>query len=330
MKDKRGSIEISWEFIAHLVFAVALIIAIFWGTRAILSLMGDSKAQCANDIYWDNPRGLEDILKKVDKGESANFFFLNNDCNLASFSFVQGSSKIEYPNALPREPLLCLCKIEDSICKPYDCYKFKNYDQINSNQFSTENLERYVFLKFTRDGRTLRIDAIGTEKTPEQKSYARSDPELTAKIDPSGLIHKLNIIFMTRDIEGFNPIVEITETGLLLPTGVENIEGFTKLFSIRLAQPPLSGQTLDDYVANPREIDPDQVKTAVLIISVPNEKYSKLSAAQKQNIKLYYQKDQEWKNVSMVCESRETETLCGARLNEFSSNFAISAVSGVQ
>lgn len=324
MKGKRGSIEISWEFIAHLVFAIALILAILWGTKAILSLMGKSKAQCANDIYWSNPHGLEDTLKRIDNGENANFFFLNNGCSLASFSFVQGASKIEYPSALPREPLLCLCKIEDNICKPYDCYKFKNYDQIDSKQFSTENLEKYVFLKFTRDGRTLRVDAIGTEKAPEQKGYTRSDPELTAKIDPSGLIHTLNIIFMSREIEGFNPIVEITETGLLPPQGIENVEGFTTLFSIRLAQPPLYGQALDDYVANPREIAPNQVKAAVMIISVPNEKYQKLSAIQKQNIRLYYQKDQEWKNIPMICESSETETLCGVRLNEFSNSFAVS------
>ena len=240
MKSKKGAIEISWEFILHLVFALFLIVVLIVSVVSLLSILEkrNKEANCLNDKYWDNSRGLKEILKKVDKGENAEFFFDNDNCNLVSFSFLQGIEKnpIGYTHPLPREPMLCLCQMDDSIisqdlCKPYDCYTFKNYNQINDEQLSTEPFKRFLFLKFTKDGKTLRIELLGTEKQPEIINYTKSQISPT---DSTGLIKSLEIKFNTRQIKTFSPIITIETQGVLTPGGIPNIEGFTIFFNIYL------------------------------------------------------------------------------------------------
>ena len=143
MKNKKGDINISLEFIIHLFLAFIMLGVLAWAVINFLDIIEKKpEASCLNDKLWDNERGLKDLLKEVDKGKDSNFIFYNENCKLVSFSFLHGSegNKIEYSHSLPREPFLCLCMIESSVlqqdqCKPYDCYTFKNYNQINTEQF---------------------------------------------------------------------------------------------------------------------------------------------------------------------------------------------------
>src|SRR3989338_11303505 len=151
MKSKKGEEEIGLAIFFG-VLAAMLIVA------AIITIPGKfiktkSKIDCQNAKWWDGEQSLKTLLKEVDNGEYREFMFYNKDCYLVSFSFLQGSAanKIEYPQALPREPLLCLCSIQDEACKPHSCFKFKNYEKINNEQFSTKDFEKYTFLEFIKE-----------------------------------------------------------------------------------------------------------------------------------------------------------------------------------
>ena len=218
--------------------------------------------------------------------------------------------------------MLCLCKIEESKCKPYDCYKFENYEKINQEQFLTEDYDNYLFLEFIKEGKTLYIKPVGYKKPIEPASYTKS--EISEKTDPKGLIKELKITFNVKDIKSFNPFVDVKEPGLLLPAGIPNMEGFTQLFDINISHPPLYGQSIEDYIVNPRPIDINVVKSAYILISLPKNKYEILTEPQKQNINLYFKLGQEWKKSKMLCQEAENEVLCEANIEGFSQNFAIS------
>ncbi len=330
MESKKASVNISSEFLIDVIKGVLLLGAVIIMVTALLSILEKEKeVDCLNSNLWDNKRGLKDFLKDVDKKDfsSAEFFFDNDGCKIVSFSFLHGieGNKIQYSNPLPKEPILCLCDIESSLlgetkCSPYDCYKFKNYEQINSRQFSTEDYKKYMILRFIKDGSTLRIEPIGAEKEPEPVYYKK---EGETKTDPNNLIHSLNILFRTRDIGSFIPFVEIKDTEFLLPEGIPNVEGFTFLFDLNLALPPLQGQTKEDYLINHQKINPDLVKQALIILSLDKNKFVNLSREQKDNLGLYYRTKDKWKAEKLECIEQE-EVLCQAVLKEFSENFAAS------
>lgn len=334
MKDKRGvaGINISNELIIEIVAALFFIIILFFAWNSFASIMPKSGVQCLNTKWWDDKGGLKDMLKEVDKAGSKEFMFYNNDCNLVSFSFTQGptKNKIEFPYPLPKEPQLCLCKIEASIsepdlCKPYDCYKFKNYDQINEEQFSTKDMKDYVGLKFIKDGKTLRIETVGTEKPIEPIEYKKSETQ--TKTDEEGLINNLVVLFSSREIKQFTPIIRLKDQGFLLPEEVDNVGGFTMFFDLELALPPSYGQTEDDYLTDHKTIDPNMVQKAFIQLSIKKEKLDSLSKYQQDSIVLYYKKGQEWKSSYLECKKDNEPVLCSAVLNGFSSNFAISTTS---
>ncbi len=327
MKNKKAQVtsttqDILIGLIAGAVFAVIF----FYASNAFGSILQKQKVDCSNSKWWNSERGLKDILKDVDKGEYAEFMLYNDDCNLVSFSFIQGINKIEFPHAQTKEPMLCLCKIEDKTCKPYNCHKFKNYDQINTEQFSTENLESYVFLKFEKEGKTLRINAVGTEKPIEPVTYTKQETQ--TKTDETNLINKMVVRFTSRDIKSFTPIVKIQkEKGLLLPEGIENIEDFTMFFDIDLAYPPSYGQAEEEYLTKHESIDKDKVKEVFIEINIPKDKFNKLTFNQQENLKLYYKKEQKWEGSKLKCDETDKTILCNTIIKGFSKNFAISTTS---
>ncbi len=321
--QKKANVDMFTLIIGGLLIGALIFVIMLYALNVFESnLPGTKKPQCENSHFWDGKKALSDLLKNVDDGEYEEFLFYNENCKLVSFSFVQGVSKIQYPQALSRSPKLCLCEVEDEICNPYDCYEFKNYEQINYEQFLTEGLDNYVFLKFVKDGKTLRIDAVGEKKESEAIVYTKQEPPL--KTDPQALINRMSVIFESSSIKNYKPIVSLKESGFLVPQGVPNVEGFTTFFDLNLALPPSYGQTEEDYLLHHENIDPNIVKQAYLELVLQKEKWNKLATDQKENVTLYYKVESEWKSVPMKCEEQQNNVLCGTILNSFSNNFAVS------
>src|SRR3989344_4099253 len=160
MKNKRGSLDIQNYIFISLIAAMAFVAIILIKGEAFAGILDFGReVDCENSAWWDGDRGLKSVLKSIDSNDqtSAETIFLNDDCNLVSFSIRKPPGQVTYQGIQPREPTLCLCDISSDQCKAYDCIKLKNFDQINTEQFSTEALENYVALKIRKDDRTLRI-----------------------------------------------------------------------------------------------------------------------------------------------------------------------------
>ncbi len=335
MRNKKGE-EILTKIIFDAVIALMFIVVGILIWKAVAGVLPKQEAYytCSNGAMWESTRGLRDTLDQLDSGEvtTAEFLSYNKNCKLVSYSLVQSRiPEIEYPRIQPREPMLCLCDIDNSylkrqkVCKPYDdCFRFKNFDQINTEQFSTEDLKDYVLLRFTKNGKILNIESITSQKDPEPITYTKQEAD--NPLDSTGLINKMIIVFDTNKIKSFNPIVKQKITELIIPEAIPNIQGFTNFFNIDLALPPLQGQSQQDYFNNPDVIAPNRVKRAFLQISIPKDKLTLLTEFQKNNLALYYKKEMIWKITPLNCLETDKEFLCNARLNDFSNEFAISTL----
>lgn len=332
MKNKRGDSNLIFAALISLLVAAAVILAFVRFGDAFFDpvIKRNKDVYCENSKFWEEERGLKELLEKVDNGKysQTNFFFsradplIEDDCNLVSFSFSQGINEVLYDGIQPKGANLCLCKIEDNLCDKYDCYNFKKFDQINTKQFSTEELENNMVLQFTKNGRTLLIEALGTLKSPQPITYSRT--EENKFLDKEGLISNLIILFNTNEIKTFNPLINVEKTGFFLPEGIPNIEGFTKLFSITLAFPPSQGQSQEDYLSNPQKIDPSLVRGAVVVMAIKKEKLGILNSST--NLALYYKTQKGWESSPLTCFEQESEYLCKTRLYEFSDKFALSTI----
>ncbi len=324
MKNKKAQLEINHKILVEVMAAVFFALILFLTIKAIAGVLpGKHQADCTNDKWWDDPRGLKEILKEVDKGKYKEFMFYNENCNLVSFSFRQ-ETPIQHPDAPTLEPRLCLCNLDGDLCDPYDCYKFKNYKQINTQQFSTEPLEKYVFLKFIKqDEETLIIDFTSAKKQPEPIKL--EEPSLQISPEAAKLINSMTVLFNTREIKDFRPIVKnVQQTEDVAPVGIDNIKGFTFLFDLDLANPPVYGQSDEDYLRNYLPIDQNAVKQALIEFKIDKTKYSALDSVQKEKVALYFKKDDKYESVLMKCQEVTSEIMCKAFLNDFSSNFAVS------
>ncbi|HLC58238.1 MAG TPA: hypothetical protein VJI68_00085 [Candidatus Nanoarchaeia archaeon] len=330
MKNKRGQGYAGYILLSLIIgaFAVFLVITALSTTS---DLIPGTDVKCSNSKYWSEERGLHDLLENLDnnKETSESFLFINNDCKLVSFTLNQGFGNILLSTEQPREPLLCLCKIEresssEAVCEPNYCYKFKNFDSINNEQFSTEDLKDYVSLKFIKEGKTLRIISAGDEKQAQPLIYSKSDQ--TKYLDETGLINRLVIIFNTKQITSYLPIVKLKESGFLIPQEITNKEGFTQLFDLKLSYSKLPGQTNEDYLINAKEIDPNAVKAALIEINLEK---SKLNGLNKDKIVLYYKVNNKWAYSKLTCEEASTKFLCKTSLTGFSNQFAISTIEEV-
>lgn len=333
MRGKRGELSIANNIIMGGIWALLVIGIILLATKsyaAIISPAGPSDL-CMNSQWWDNDRGVKSILKSLEKDEtSGEILFFNDNCNVVSFSMSQGINSIPYPGVQPRAPSLCLCYVDRSIisgdvtCEPHSCYTFSKFDRINDKQFSTEDLDDYVYLRFIKDGRTLRVEAVGQQKPSAPLQY--TSPTTENALDPTGLLNQLVVIFKTPQIKAFTPILKEKQTGFLLPAQIPNVQGFTTFFDLDLAKPMLPGQSIDDYYNTHENIDPNLVTNALIEFKIPLEKTRGLTPYQKNNLALYYEKDNTWKISPLSCSEQPEGFICGARLTEFSSSFAISTI----
>ena len=322
VKNKKAVYEITNIFLGILA-AVLLIGALILASQAVSNAFFKKSTQCENYKWWDGKNSLKEILKQVDEGNIKEYLFYNNGCPLISFTFSQGIGKITYPYTLSNEQSLCLCTIEDKVCKPYDCYKFKNYEKINQEQFSTLDLKNYVFLKFIKDGKILRIQVISTEKELEPVKYFSQG--INTKTDQNNLINELSIKFKTK-IDSFIPIVTQKKQSLLLPEGIQNIDGFTNFFDIELAQV----SNIKELETNYKKIDPSEVENTYIKLRIDKEKFNLVQAQDRDKIYLYYKKDQTWQQTKLECSESETDVYCMGNLDGFGNNFAISIGNEIQ
>jgi N-acetyl-anhydromuramyl-L-alanine amidase AmpD len=371
MQNKRGQTEIPSNILIGAIAAFFLIIAMVVAINAFSDLLSPPKVSCINEKWFDSKYGLTSLLESIDSNEatSGEFFFFNGGCSLASFDIYQGISPILYDGLVSNQPILCLCKLKEtedssrSLCEPNSCYKFNNIARINDRQFSTSNKESYVGLKFVKDGNTLRIDALSKELKPTPIQYKISRESTSRNLDGSEVspvfdtktenykvvpyaivnqsdpfIQELVIRFKTSDIQTFIPVIEVKEL-VLRPIEVPFIQDFTKFFKIDLGKKTTKILLpREEYAKNYEIFTLNNVEESLIKIIISKQNYDKLTLQQKNSIKLFYKRNDNWASSKMLCKEVLNNNLCSESKCEikdyvlcelnflgFSNDFAISA-----
>ncbi|MBS3159970.1 hypothetical protein J4436_04225 [Candidatus Woesearchaeota archaeon] len=157
---KKGDISILRTAI-ELVIGVFIVIFLYYiGSNIVAPLIFD---KCTNQPSWDL---LKKNLENIDKNvlSEIELPFNNENCNLVSFTYAQGSIIEPKEQIIDLEhPFLCLCKIKDNYCDNKQCYKFQNIKTINTKQFSTEEYGANIFLTLKRTNDQLSITTEGSE-----------------------------------------------------------------------------------------------------------------------------------------------------------------------
>ncbi|MEK6948065.1 MAG: hypothetical protein AABX19_02365 [Nanoarchaeota archaeon] len=307
-------------FVSILVAISFIILFVLIGPKLIKLLPGQSSNECSNLAEWNN---IKSILEKFDSSElsSSESTFYNKDCNLVSFTISQSLGKIKPAFNINSESQLCLCKVEDDLCRQSSCYILKNFNAINSQQFETSDFNDYLILRFVKDGKTLLINPIGDKKEPESLLYSYSDK---FKIfDESNLVNSMKIKFKSTEVKSFIPLVESKNPEQFTPVGVPIVPQFTSYFSIRLIK-PVEDLPLSSLKSNPEFIDPNTVNLANIVLNVPSEKLSIIN----EDPAIYYLTD-DWHSSRLSCvKESEKNYLCSADIDGFSDDFILSVKSG--
>jgi|GEM_PF-6183999 len=325
MKSKKGVDDIVQNILLGAVIAIPIILAIMYASNTLGDILHKSSTNvaCTNAQWWEKPGNLRSILKNVDTDESkGEFFFYNDNCNLVSFSFTQGINEIPYPGVQPRQPVICLCKIERELisreptCKPYDCYTFKNIDEINHEQLSTEDLKPYVFLKFIKNGKNLIIEPLSDQKAADPIEYIKKE---NTELDKIGLVNNLMLLFKTRKIRAFVPIIKLKEDSLVQPEGIPENKVPILGFTIDLVIPDETRINLQDYKQTHQEIKSDLIKGADIELNILENKVSKIST----ETELFYKQGNNWESTKLLCTSKEKKIMCRGVTLGFSNDFLI-------
>ncbi len=172
--NKKATLSALTEIIIGVIIAFALFALIF----KFYPLLSTPK--CENSADFDL---ISTALDRLDKGDSTQeeIFFNNNNCKLVSFSSQQAYNKIPVPQNNPKTNVyLCLCILDSGNCKAYKCKGLDSINQINEEQFSTENFRDYTFLTFIKDGVKLKIYTVSKDVLNEED--ADSSEELDAAL----------------------------------------------------------------------------------------------------------------------------------------------------
>ena len=319
----------SWNLAAVISIIIASFVLLFIFipfSSKFVNLLYHSKSQadCMNKAEWDK---IEELSKKFDGDEikKAEITFFNDNCNLVSFTASHGlqNHRISPTFNLGNQPLLCLCYVYDDSCIKEACYKFNSIDSINPRQFSTHDYKgNNGILRFVKNNKQLFIEPVLELKSPEVINYA-SSPEYNP-LDRNNLINKLGLTFNTREITSFLPIVEVKTDPRFVPEGINNIEGFTMLFDIRLIA-HTKNVAVSSLVQSNKEISYINVEKAFIELNIRKERFSKLPENLKNHVKLFYLKNNLWELARLSCSETVDYYLCSSYLNGFSDTFVLSA-----
>lgn len=109
--------------------------------------------------------------------QETEFPFFNEGCYIVSFSQDERYHEIKPPQNAYTSPFICLCSIKNDQCSAdskESCVDAKTFTQINDKQFTTEGLDRYIFLTLKRDDKKLLINL----KAQQQEEQGEILPEV--------------------------------------------------------------------------------------------------------------------------------------------------------
>ncbi len=319
---KRGALSTIQDLFIGLVFAALVIFIFVFISNNFLELFNQDKGSCDNKLQWN---GVKDLVKNLDKGEVKSMIFINEKCNLVSFSFSLGlqNHPIQPDFEVAKDPQLCMCKVDGENCKHYKCYKLTDVTAIvdeNDKPFTTSELQPYTYLTFTKLNNKLVVQTIGNFKSPEPITGALDVKEF----NENNILNKLTILFNTRSIKSFIPIINIKSDSLFIPEGIPKDHNLPYLFDIDLGLPSKESLGNLQYLSNHESIDTNFVVQADIELSIPKNILENIDSS---NIALYYKNFDSWKSSRLSCETLENFYLCKSNIKGFSKEFAISVPS---
>jgi len=137
----------------------------------------DNKA-VIKDLY-DIIQDLEN--NKIQSADLTNIY--NKECYITTFNQDQSYNQINPPTKNNfKSPFICLCNLNNDECvidNPQSCIELKTFTQINDAQFTTKDLDTYIFLNFKREDKKLVIseatNTIEPKQEPEENQIEPSD-----------------------------------------------------------------------------------------------------------------------------------------------------------
>lgn len=296
-------------------------------------------AKCDNESDW---KQLKNTLAAADNPSfttSSSMSFQNSGCYLASFSQTQIQQIFpdkKYP--VTNIPMLCLCQNkekQDNSCKAFDCFKFKNYDQIESRnveQFQTLKDKPLIFLTFVKTGSTLKILKLNELKNYEETLTYKYNEDYAKTIDKENLINTLDITTTDQTLFNFLPYVTTQQyTTGLRPSGAEvkyipdsTTKKFPIFFDVELAnvKQEIDARNLRDKPET--LVDISKISKSRFILNLNYPLYETLSEKEKNNLQLYYKKGDVWLSKDLACSQEQDYVLCSAPIPTFVNNYAIS------
>lgn len=301
-------------------------------------------AKCDNESDW---KQLKTTLTEADNPSFTTLSslpFQNSGCYLASFSQLQPqqiSPDKKYP--VTNTPILCLCQKKDNPCNAFDCFKFKNYDKIESKnadeQFQTIQDKPLIFLSFTRTGSTLKILKLNELKNYEETLTYKYNEDYAKVIDKKNLINTLDITTTDQSVFSFLPYVTTQQyTAGLRPSGAEvkyipnsASNNFPIFFEVQLAnvQQDINPANLRD-INNEKErekitfLDINKISKSRFILNINSTVYETLTERERSGLQLYYKKGDVWLSKTLACNQQEPYIVCSAPIPTFVNNYAIS------
>ena len=316
MSNKRGFVlanELKDIIIGALIFIVLLgiLFMLFSGIRAKLA------QDCQNEQDFNK---LIENIEKVDKNEVNNIQvpFRNADCKLASFTLNQ--NKIINPSSaeqITENPQLCLCEIKNNECKTKrnsDCYTFNNVKKVINAEDDQVTTARYnegiLFLDLVKEGDILLINIFG-QKTSFVKSSFINTKENETLVN-NVFLKKLDLLIRQTDPIEIQPELVMNSQPDLLPNEIERKGNFPLFFDIEVKN------KLAQNVINPEQVEEAEFMFGLNLddINSAEELADKLS--------LYYKIGGAWLSSKLVCENKETSSVCTTKIDGFSKEFAIS------
>lgn len=302
------SLLLSLAFILLFVVIVVVLYNAFFGTE-----------ECVNEAEWGI---LESTLKNLESGsrKSMQIPFYNEDCSLVAFNKGQvlgigaGSSEI-----LTDEPQLCLCKIENNKCQPFQCYKFTKYKKVGfpreDAQFTTKGQKEQMFLTFEDKGSELEISILAVTKTEDEFVYKKD-----YNVDPSGLLNSLKITYSSQnsiEVTG----VTIKDRPVLVDERMENLGDVLPFYfdiNFKIHAPDGTETTLEE------------VKKMNMEIWLTNKEANLLNG--KTPFLFYETQEGDWDGIDLQCDFSRKSGVdlsrvipCSTTLTTFAQHFAVSA-----
>jgi len=186
----------SLSSLGELILAAIILFTIYIITSNIIAWYY-GREECDNKaIIKDVYNIIQDLESK--NVQSADLFAYNQECYITTFSQDQSYNKIKPPKNNFKSPFICLCGVNNDECSiddPQSCMELKTFTQINDAQFTTKDLDTYIFLNFKREDKKLIISEKINTQEPKQ------DEKQTEPLDINELLTAMDYA-KTHTIEG--------------------------------------------------------------------------------------------------------------------------------